>query len=260
MMMPWEDAIVAVLAEEGGAMHYGDIAERVLAKGLRQPVPNPSASVAGTISTSLRSGDSPFQKVGRGQYILRDHSAPRLDPSPALPEVVEDESESEAGAIRAFGMYWRREAVQWSRAKPQLLGRQNQNAEPVDFAGQVGVYLLHDRDRTIYVGRAADALHTRLRAHTGDRLGGRWDRFSWFGLRGVDPDGDLSAPSAAWSHEMVIETLEALLIESMEPPLNRKRGDRFSAVEYLQADDPGIEKARKAQFVQELVRAVGVSA
>jgi hypothetical protein len=27
---------------------------------------------------------------------------------------------------------------------------------------------------------------------------------------------------------MVIETIEALLIESLEPPLNRRRGDSFS--------------------------------
>jgi hypothetical protein len=32
----------------------------------------------------------------------------------------------------------------------------------------------------------------------------------------------------------MISTLEALLIKSLEPPQNRKRGDGFSAVEYIQ--------------------------
>jgi hypothetical protein len=31
--------------------------------------------------------------------------------------------------------------------------------------------------------------------------------------------------------------MEALLIEGLEPPQNRRRGDDFRAVEYLQAED-----------------------
>lgn len=119
------------------------------------------------------------------------------------------------------------------------------------------MYLLHDRDRTIYVGRAADALFARLKAHTGDRLSGRWDRFSWFGLRGVHEDGSLSAPATAWNYEVVIETLEALLIETIEPPLNRKRGDNLSAIEYLQGEDPQIEASRKKRLLQELMQRAG---
>jgi hypothetical protein len=57
----------------------------------------------------------------------------------------------------------------------------------------------------------------------------------------------------------VIETLEALLIESLEPPLNRKRGDNFSGVEYLQVVDPEIETLRKKQLFTELARQAGLS-
>jgi hypothetical protein len=40
----------------------------------------------------------------------------------------------------------------------------------------------------------------------------------------------------------LIGTLEALLIEALEPPQNRKRGDDFSLVEYLQDVDPELKE------------------
>ncbi len=118
-----------------------------------------------------------------------------------------------------------------------------------NFADQIGVYLLHDRERVIYVGRAVDTLFARLKAHTADRLGGRWDRFSWFGLRSVGHDGELCDSVEPWSHDGVVETIEAVLIESLEPPLNRRRGDNFSGAEYIQAPDPQIEAAQHKEFL-----------
>jgi hypothetical protein len=165
---------------------------------------------------------------------------------------------AETGAMRSFGMFWQRDLVVWS-GKARLLGRQGLGALEVNFADQIGVYLLHDRDRVIYVGRAADALFTRLRAHTTDRLGGRWDRFSWFGLREVGADGVLTSNPVPWSQAVVIETMEAVLIESMEPPLNRKRGDNFSGAEYLQASDPEVESARKRALLGEMMKAANLS-
>ncbi|MFO1015011.1 MAG: hypothetical protein U1E50_14735 [Caulobacteraceae bacterium] len=146
--------------------------------------------------------------------------------------------------------------MSWTGKHPRIFGRQGLGATDVDFSNQVGVYLLHDRDRVIYVGRATDTLASRLKAHTTDRLGGRWDRFSWFGLRGVSDEGTLGEPTAAWTHLVVIETLEALLIESLEPPLNRRRGDNFSAVEYIQVEDPEIDKAKRKQLLDQLAKAL----
>jgi hypothetical protein len=88
-------------------------------------------------------------------------------------------------------------------------------------------------------------------------LGGRWDRFSWFGLRSVGNNAQLSDRIVSWSQEVVINTMEALLIESLEPPLNRKRGDNFSATEYLQAVDPQIEEQRRRAFAEEIIRGGG---
>lgn len=38
----------------------------------------------------------------------------------------------------------------------------------------------------------------------------------------------------------LVATLESLLIEALEPPQNRKRGDDFSAIEYIQEIDPEL--------------------
>ncbi|MFT3688130.1 hypothetical protein [Paenirhodobacter sp.] len=92
----------------------------------------------------------------------------------------------------------------------------------------------------------------RLREHLRDRLNGRWNRFSWFGLRGVDDAGRLTEPDFATSQRDIIALMEGILIETLEPPLNRKRGDDFSAREYLQVDDPGLEERRFKETVEAL--------
>jgi hypothetical protein len=245
----WDDAILTVLKEAGESLHYADIANRILERKLKTNIgATPAASVAATLSRAMNGENPPFQKLGKGLYSLRQDLLPEPDLPPEVTAEVEDETET--GALRAFGMYWSRDNVIWN-GKSRLLGRQSLNSSQVNFSEQVGVYLLHDRDRVIYVGRASDTLFTRLRAHTSDRLGGRWDRFSWFGLRAVDSDGKLSDPAMPWTHAVVIETLEALLIECLEPPQNRKRGD-FSAVEFLQVRDPDIEKNTKMQILNQM--------
>ena len=255
--LSWHDAIVVALQQAAGPVHYAEIAERIVNQALKTRVgATPAQTVAAILSTSINGADSPFVRLGKGEYALRAVLETSSDES-ASAGPTEDEP-SETGALRAFGMYWRRDAVVWSGKQPRLLGRQSFGASNVDFVSQVGVYLLHDRDRVIYVGRAADTMATRLKAHTTDRLGGRWDRFSWFGLRPVNDDGTLGAPTAAWTHLVVIETLEALLIESLEPPLNRRRGDNFSAVEYIQVEDPEIEKARQKEVLDRLASGRGL--
>lgn len=41
--------------------------------------------------------------------------------------------------------------------------------------------------------------------------------------------------------------MEALLIEALEPPQNRKRGDEIRAVEYLQVQDEFLENKNLLQ-------------
>lgn len=252
--LTWNEAIKSVLEAEGAAMHYVAIAERIKSLGLREEMgANPNATVAATLA-SAEYRDA-YQRVGRGEYALRS----TLENPQPIQNVEADEAveaEAETGAIRALGMYWQRDQVNWLPTRPKVFGRQSAGDLPIDFSEQIGVYLLHDRDRVIYVGRATDAIGDRLKAHTIDRLRSRWDRFSWFGLYAVSEEGKVLANTVPWSPDVVIETLEAILIESLEPPLNRRRGDNFSAVEYLQAPDPDIERTKDEAFLAKIAKII----
>jgi len=70
----------------------------------------------------------------------------------------------------------------------------------------------------------------------------------------VEENGTLKT-SADFSNvdiDIVIATMEAVLIEGLEPRQNRKRGDDFQAIEFLQVEDPKFEMNRKLAIVQEL--------
>jgi hypothetical protein len=253
--LPWNQAIQQVLVATTNALSCEEIAHKIIETGLRSAVgATPASTVASYLSVSLREPDSPYLRVSRGYYTLKNQDQAAADTLAAISEVGD---EAETGALRAFGMFWRRDQVIWT-GTPRLVGRQGSGASDVNFSNQIGVYLLHDRERVIYVGRATDGLYTRLKAHTSDRLSGRWDRFSWFGLRGVHEDGSLLNSTVPWTPEVVIETMEALLIESLEPPLNRKRGDNFSAIEFIQVTDPQLARAQKQALLEEIKRSMGL--
>jgi hypothetical protein len=150
-------------------------------------------------------------------------------------------------------MFWSRAKVLWTPTA-NILGQQQPGSKPVDFAGEKGVYLLHDGRDVVYVGRTTEQpLGTRLRQHVSDRLNGRWDRFSWFGVYPVAESGTLDTGSiGSYDLTMLIVTMEALLIEGLEPPQNRKRGDDFRAVEFLQVEDPEIQKTQILNLMDEL--------
>lgn len=251
----WREAIVQVLQDAGEPMHYTDIAEAIADQELRSDFgATPAASVNATISMSLQNDrdGSPFVRVARGQYYLRNAPEHLATPG-AAPEDEGVSTTEETGLINAFGMHWARDKVLW-KTTPQILDQQQPGSTPVDFSGQKGVYLLHDARDVVYVGRTTDQpLGVRLKQHTTDRLNGRWDRFSWFGVYGVTEEGALARNhSESFSLENLIVTMEALLIEGLEPPQNRKRGDDFRAVEFLQVEDPELEKSHILKLMDEL--------
>jgi hypothetical protein len=252
----WREAILKVLADSGEAMHYTDIADKIVAQNLRKNVgATPASSVNATVTTSLKNDgdDSPFLRVSRGHYSIRKAATA----SPAQKEPEQDEDD-ETGLINAFGMFWRRGLVLWTTATPCLWGQQQAVSKEVDFSSERGVYLLHDGREVVYVGRANEqSLGTRLKQHTVDRLNGRWDRFSWFGVYPVTEDGRiLTSITETFSMDNLITTMEALLIEGLEPPQNRKRGDEFRAVEYLQVVDPQIEKEQTIRVLDDVKKKV----
>lgn len=256
--LSWREAITRVLRNSAEAMHYTDIAEEIAEQELRAEFgATPAATVNSVISTSLQAegNASPFIRVDRGRYWLRELA--QSNPVAGVMSASEDQAliaESEnTGLINAFGMYWSRANVLWT-ATPKILGQQQPGSTAVDFCNQKGVYLLHDGRAVVYVGRTTDQpLGTRLRQHIVDRLNGRWDRFSWFGVYSVADDASLkTTKNVTYDLSMLIVTMEALLIEGLEPPQNRKRGDDFRAVEFLQVEDPEIQKTQIVKLMDEL--------
>jgi len=154
-------------------------------------------------------------------------------------------------------MFWERSKVNWSPSKPRLLGYRPKATIATDFYAQHGIYLLHDNQGVVYVGRATDrGLGLRLKEHTTDRLNGRWDRFSWFGVLPVTEAGTLNtgADFSGISVDTVTVTMEAVLIEALEPRQNRKRGDaNFEPIEFLQKEDPQFEINRKKAIVEQVI-------
>jgi hypothetical protein len=254
--IPWKEAVIQVLAKAGSSLRSEEIADEVGRLKLRADLgATPNNTVHSIVSQSIKidGANSPFVKTGPSEFSLRDSAGTALSPKASTELLVDLESASPTGLIQAFGMYWRRADVSW-KVNPKLLGQQNPDSTAVDFNEQRGVYLLHDGREVMYVGRTIDrSLGRRLNEHLTDRLGGRWDRFSWFGLRPVDNSGRLSPYQAKLVEEAeIIAIMEALLIEGLEPRQNRKRGDDFRAVEYIQARDPDLERARKQELLRDI--------
>lgn len=259
MSKSWREAIEQVLKEAGHALHYSEISEQILAKGYyKTEGATPDATVNAQITGSIKhEGDkTPYVKVGRGVYALRSSTstiAPVVKtatPSQTLPtkaileaaQTATVETEPDESVIRCLGMYWQRDLVVWKN-DPRVFGKQQALSKPVDFGAQRGIYILYDHHTVVYVGRSVDRpLGKRLYEHTIDRLGSRWNRFSWFGLLDVTDEGKLIEVPLKVALPSLIATLEALLIEALEPPQNRKRGDDFSVMEYIQDLDPEIKE------------------
>jgi hypothetical protein len=109
----------------------------------------------------------------------------------------------------------------------------------------------------VYVGQTVgrkQRLFGRLKRHRKDVLAGRWDTFSWFGMRRVLKKGTLANVSqrAGSPVEKALDLMEAILIAAAEPQLNRQ-GGRFgkSATKYLQVRDDRLGKTQE-QMIEEI--------
>ena len=247
--LTWRKAIDKVLGSSSTPLHYNEITERIISEGLRQSLgATPAATVNAQITSSIKheGESSPYIRISKGTFAMRSGVfGVSIVPPKLTPDVSEsEESEEQYEIISSFGMFWRRESIEWIAA-PKLLGMQQIGATPVDFFKQLGIYLLYDGREVIYVGRTTDRpLGRRLYEHTIDRMSARWDRFSWFGLLPVSETGQIGALPEIYGAATLIPALEAILIEALEPRQNRKRGDDLAAVEYIQKVDPEIEKKR----------------
>lgn len=271
-ILKWDEAITKVLEDARTSLHYTEITERIYEKGYRQ---GGGATPAATVNKILGSNinqfkeKSPFAKTGVGIFILRkflDKQDDIINESKTIAinqtqpdSLSETESQTQLEnnrIINAFGIYWNRDLVLW-KSTPDLLGLQYVGASVVNFNDQRGIYLLHDNRETIYVGQAIEqTLGQRLKHHTGDRLSGRWDRFSWYGFYSVNDKGHLYNRKKFESLDIQVlaDTLEAILIESIEPRQNRKQGNTFFGMEYLQQESPEIKKKKTEELIRELTK------
>ena len=254
--LSWPEAIIRVLEDAGEPLHYQEITKRIGSQGLRDfsSSRTPANTTSARLNSMTKSGDPLYDrrvsKVSAGVYEF-------VDPSQAEEDTEEQTGESEDGQldeerehlVPAFGLYWERNKVLWNRNR--ILGRQTPDAEPVNFADQQGVYLLHNRRSIVYVGRTTDSLYGRLKSHTAGRRAYRWDEFSWFGLRSVDDEGNLRPLVSEVSLEDLITTLESVLIEALEPPSNSRRGDRMGEL-YDQVPDPEIQQRQRYEILAAL--------
>ena len=229
--LSWRDAAVRVLEAAGDPLHYTEIAQRILDSGLKASVgatPHDSLAAAISVSRNKEGAASPFQRHEAGVYGLRDTKSGPVDADANGP----------VSAIAAYGLFWDRAHVLWT-SNPRVFGRQHPAADRVDLAGQHGVYALIDpRGDVVYVGQAK-RLGPRLAQHTRNRLAARWSHFSWFGLRRVGADGKLADSNGAADPDALVDLIEGLLIEILEPRQNRQ-GGQWSGAEYLQAADPRL--------------------
>lgn len=259
MEKSWKEAIKKVLSESDTPLHYTEISEQILSRGYYSTDgATPAATVNAQISSSIKHDgiESPFIRVNKGIFSLRDspiasNEAPTNRPKTA-PVISKQDEELSDSIIHSFGMYWQRDLVVW-RNDLKMYGKQQALSKPVDFGKQKGIYILYDHHTVVYVGRAIDRpLGKRLYEHTVDRLGSRWNRFSWYGLLDVTQEGNLRETPLNTSLAALVATLEALLIEALEPPQNRKRGDDFTAIEYIQDIDPEL----KEREIQNTLRSI----
>jgi hypothetical protein len=160
-------------------------------------------------------------------------------------EALDEQKDAKRGFIRAYGMFWFRDEVDWwgHQGPLELLGRVNANRgalQVANFWDQRGIYVLYNDHGPYYVGKAFhQALGVRLRQHTKDKSPHQenWTRFSWFGWRRVLKSADAGVRKLGLTPERVLADskgsvgdIEALLIEALGTRwVGNRRSESFQA-------------------------------
>lgn len=147
--------------------------------------------------------------------------------------------------IRNYGIFWERKYFERGKVgRGARLGKIRgyvgaKKSKYVDFREQTGIYALYDSlFNLVYVGQIGKrGLYNRLVEHEEDHLSPRWEYFSWFGLRYVKKNGELSIKAVSTNVKIAnaLNHLEAVSVAIAEPKLNLQRG-RFGdkCKQYLQ--------------------------
>lgn len=168
--------------------------------------------------------------------------------------------------IKNYGFLWERKLLYRGAGgngnSGHLKGKARGKLE-ADFREQIGVYVLYDRNQNIvYVGQAGNGnanLFTRLKNHMADSLWNRWEYFTWIGFRDVNADGSLSNQQnvgtavSGFTYSDALNEIEGILIEIIEPKLNKQSGRLRSATEYFQVVDVRITEVSMRQIQSDLL-------
>ena len=251
----WDRAIRTVLQEEGGPLHYKEIAHRIAERGLvTSRGATPEATVNSNLGRMVNQGT--IARAGRGIYSIN----PVTSDSAEIDDITVQE-ETDLARVTAYGLYWERDKVYWEPGqgrtrKYRLPGSADDSEDVIEFGDQWGVYILYDGSQVVYVGQSMKGIFGRLSLHNhGRRRNSRWDRFSWFGFRAVNTDGTLSDERATFSTAMLVTILESVMIEGFMPPLNDQGGQLMGTV-YRQVEAPELVAQRETELRRMLGQAL----
>ena len=239
--MKWLDAIIEVLREAEGPMHYWDITNEIIKQGKRTEV---GATPANSVCAAISKNPDIFEKTDAGKYALRssfDYAKWKGEDTTTENEETasldtEIKKESRKTIIKAFGKRWQRDKIDWSKTEPSLVGRQMSKSQFVDFKTVRGVYMLFRDYDMIYVGVAVkESIAKRLKHHTKDKHSTCWNQFSWFSFDGVNQNGTIRKVNTfSVGIDDVAKAVEAIVIEGAEPHRNTRGGDYLNGREYTQ--------------------------
>ena len=254
--MTWQEAVRFILEDSDQPLHYQRITEMIGDRGLRAlSGATPSATVRACLFSMVDPGNSSYddriRRVTRGVYEFFSTEDGQQAEEQEVKDVEEEEKTQDTIGVPAFGLHWEKDKVKWKKPG-EILGRQMRDADAVNFSDQQGVYVLHKDRSVVYIGKTNDSLFERLYSHNKSRKALRWDRFSWFGFRKVDEKGELNEPRDDFNLKHVVSILEAVLIESLEPPVNGQRGE-FMGDLYEQVPNSEIAQRQSREFLQNLV-------
>lgn len=252
----WDEAILRVLKESKKPMHYRDIASAIVEQQLR-PEDKIGSTPAITVNSYLR-GEKLKDKVEptgkKGEYALAstNHTSNK---AVSIVASQLDEDSPEDVLITAYGRFWDRTLFETNNHELYGTNVQTKKSAIVCFSRYSGIYLLHKGYEVVYVGQATE-LAKRIADHANDDKRNRWDNFSWFSITSLkDNEMPEDVVKKNLSHKSLLDTLEALLIETLGPERNKKVGNDFEDKEFEQIQEVEYLKRKlQAQTTTKLLK------
>ncbi len=170
--------------------------------------------------------------------------------------------------IKNYGFLWERKYIYRGSGNNAGHLKGYRSGKEADFRDQIGVYVLYDSHQNIvYVGQAGNGnatLFSRLKNHMDGALWNRWEYFTWIGFRDVNIDGSLSNQQgvdsgvSGFKYSDALNEIEGILIEILEPKLNKQSGKLKTASEYFQTVDARVTDVTNHELMAKLESAIDI--